>query len=360
MAQRIARAVLALLCAVAVIYGTAMFPAAFDVELRSEQPAGTSGPTTPDESPGSNPGDTGTATTTDSGTDAPAGATETERSTPPPSSATTSTPTVAHSGSAGDGGGGNDGLFARFAGLLLFAGTGLVLLLSFAFVADNADGPRSWLSAIPLPGFVSSVSTRFPSLHRIPQLTTLMIVSAGGGLARLADDVATIAGAIARSLGAGVGPVAGILGRSLAGLPRATGTLLVTPFRTLGTAATLFGGLGFLRGGLSRPRFGGSETPSTDARSAGRPTPTSDDESEPVASVLEAWEAMTDLVPVRNPETTTAVEYARTAVEAGLPAAPVERLTALFREVRYGGRSDDGERVTAARRALDSLTGGDD
>lgn len=356
MAQRIARAVLALLCAVAVIYGTAMFPAAFDVELRSEQPVGTSGPATPVESRGHGPGDTGTSTATD----APGDATETERSTSSPSSVKTSTPTAARSGSTGGGEGGNGGVLARFAGLLLFAGTGVVLLLSLGFVVDAGDGSGSWPSALPLPDFASRLSLQSLSLQRIPQLTTLMVITAGGGLARIVDDVATIAGAIAGTLAAGVGPIVGILGRTLVGLPRATGTLLAAPFRALGTAVTLLGGLGFLRGGLSRPRFGGSETPSTDARSAGAPAPATDDESEPVASVLEAWAAMTDLVPVRNPEATTAVEYARTAVEAGLPAAPVEQLTALFREVRYGGQTDAGDRVAAARRALDALTGGDD
>lgn len=354
-----ARAVLALLCAVAVVYGTAMFPAAFDVELRSEQPDVTSGPSTPADPAGQSPGSTVTSTTT--GTDTPADATETERSTPSRSSAETSTPPAAQSGSSGGGDGGNDGTLARIVGLLLLACAGLVILLSLGVFANDGGKAWSWLSAIPLPRFVSRLPLPSLSLRRIPQVTTLLIISAGGGLARLADDVTTIAGAVASTLTDGVGPVIVILWRSLVALPRATVALLAAPVRALGTTAALFGGLGFLRSGVSRPSYGGSETPVTDARSGSGPAPsTVEDESEPVASVLDAWAAMTDLVPVRNRESTTAAEYARKAVDAGLPAAPVERLTALFREVRYGGRADSGDRVSAARRALNALTGGED
>ena len=99
--------------------------------------------------------------------------------------------------------------------------------------------------------------------------------------------------------------------------------------------------------------------PTSDPRSDGDPAPPADGGSDP-ATVADAWRAMVALVPVSNPEATTPAEYARRAVAVGLPAGPVNRLTALFREVRYGGRADSAPRANAARRALDALRGGED
>lgn len=349
MAQRFARAVLALLCAVAVVYGTAMFPPAFDVQLESDSSGGPDavgiGQSGTDAGPG--PG---------SQTDTPTGDTETESSTTE-SPTETSTPSPAASDSTGDEGSGSSVGFLAL--LLSFAG--LVVFSTLALLATAAEGTRYSLGPLPLPGVVSRLAG--VPLRRIPQVTTLLVVSAGGGLARLADDLSVVSGALVQSLAAVVSPTTGALGRGLVGFPAALGELLAAPARSLGSAGGLFGNLGsldFLRGGVSRAADE-TATPSTDVRTASDTDPATDDDGdEPVTSVTEAWAAMTDLVPVRNPETTTATEFARRAIDAGLPAAPVERLTALFREVRYGGRPDSEDRVAAARRALDALTGGEE
>lgn len=350
MAQRIARAVLALLCAVAVVCGTVVFPAAFDVELQSSPADAASAPATPTGATGNGPAETDTAATE---TETPSGQTETDRST---SSEETPTPAAGSSGSAG-GGAGSLFLF------LVFGFAGLVVFLTLGVVASVDGGSGSWLAALPLPEFLSRLSVPSGAFTRIPQLTTLAIISAGSGLARIADEVSTVANALGQTFAAGVGPLASALGRSLAAIPKVLGALFVAPVGALGSIGALVGRLGsadILRDGVARPDVDGSETPATDPRSRNGSAADPDDESEPVASVVEAWTAMTDLIRVRNPRSTTAAEYARRAVDAGLPAGPVERLTALFREVRYGGRPESADRVAAARRALDELTGGED
>lgn len=350
MVQRFARAVLALLCVVAVVYGTAMFPAAFDVRLG---PDTSSGPTVPSSDP-AGVGQSDTGPVSDTPTATPSGETETASSTP---DSATETATPAASGDA-DGETRSVGLFGYL--LLGFAGTVICLTLGLVVASVRAGGSVD--DDFPLQGIVSRLPLPAVPLRRIPQVTTLLIVSAGGGLARLVDDLSVVSGALAHSATAGVGPITGALGRGLAGFPTALGGLLAVSGRSLGSAGGLLGGLGslgFLRGGVS-PADGESATPTTDVRAVSDAEPTSDDDAEPVTSVREAWADMTELVPVRNPETATAAEYARRAVDDGLPAAPVERLTALFREVRYGGRPDSEERVTAARRALDALTGGEE
>jgi hypothetical protein len=70
---------------------------------------------------------------------------------------------------------------------------------------------------------------------------------------------------------------------------------------------------------------------------------------------------MVDLVPMRQRRSATPGDYARAAIDAGLPAGPVRRLTALFEEVRYGNQPSTADRVRSARSALRSLLdGGDD
>lgn len=339
-----------------------MFPAAFDVEVRSDQPVGPDAPSTPETGTDSGEAD---ASTGDDGTSTPSDSAGAGASTPSPSPTPTATSTPAASGGAdGEGSsasGGSAGLF----GLLALGLVGVSVLIAVAAVASADRGSSPWLPTVRLPAVVSRLSLPTLSLTQIPQVTTLAIISAGSGLARLADDVGVVADALGRSFAAGIGPVASGLGRALAALPRALGALLVAPFSALGAIGAVLstdGVRGFLSGGVSGPTFLDDEKPASDARAAGGPEPDTDDaeDEEPVDSVLEAWVAMTELVTVRNRRTRTPVEYAQRAIDAGLPAGPVRRLTALFREVRYGGRADSGERVTAARRALDALTGGDE
>ncbi len=353
MAPRLARAVLALLCAVSVIYGTALFPAAFDVDLRTGDRAPSSvGPATP---AGLTETDSGAASADrDADATGPDGsddrtATRTATRTPEQES----TPAAGSGGSSGSAGDG--GFFGLVSGLLLLGFLGGSALVFVALLRDVRGELPFGFSHLGVPDVVPSLS-----LRRVPQLTTWLLLSAAGGLARVVDDVSALRRALTGTLAAGVGPAVRTAGRSLAALPRVAAALVTGPVRTLGTALTLLGGLSFLRGGLSRPRPFASDAPTVDARSESDAVPAQADGDDSVDSVLDAWRAMTDLVPVRNPEATTAAEYARKAVDAGLPAGPVDRLTELFREVRYGGGRESTDRIAAARRALDDLTGGDD
>lgn len=351
------RAVLALLCAFSVIYGTAVFPAAFDVELRAEQPSMGGGPDAPDEppehvtdGPGEPPGDA-TPSSADIAT-----ATATPTDTPRSASSETATPAPPPQND-GDAGGeeGLGGLVSVLSGLFVVGFLGVFVLGVLAIFREGTGDFSFGLLDISLPWFVPALS-----LRRIPQLTTWLLIAGASGLARVVEGVTVLARALGSTVANGVGPVVRIVGRSLAALPRTAVALVAAPVRALGTAATLLGGFAFLRRTVSRPGFIRSETPTTDVRAESDAVPVTDEEPDHVTSVPGAWRAMADHVPVRNPEATTASEYARRAVTLGLPEGPVERLTDLFREVRYGGYPDSSERVSVARRALDALRGGDD
>ena len=68
--------------------------------------------------------------------------------------------------------------------------------------------------------------------------------------------------------------------------------------------------------------------------------------------VYRAWREMTDLLSVPRPESSTPVEFADAAIEAGMDRGDVTALTEVFREVRYGGVTPDAERE---RRAIEAL-----
>jgi hypothetical protein len=72
----------------------------------------------------------------------------------------------------------------------------------------------------------------------------------------------------------------------------------------------------------------------------------------PTNDVYRAWRALASAGPARRRSQETPGEFARRAVESGLPDAPVGRLTELFRSVRYGDAPPTADRE---RRALDAL-----
>jgi hypothetical protein len=83
--------------------------------------------------------------------------------------------------------------------------------------------------------------------------------------------------------------------------------------------------------------------------------------------VYRAWGEMTRLLDVPRPQSSTAGEFAATAVDAGMAREDVEELTALFEDVRYGGAEATAkreERAIAALRRIESTyadgSGGDD
>ena len=68
--------------------------------------------------------------------------------------------------------------------------------------------------------------------------------------------------------------------------------------------------------------------------------------------VFQAWQEMTAVLDVDDPESTTPAEFADAAVKAGMARDDVETLTDLFRDVRYGEVQPTAEREKQARRTL--------
>ncbi len=183
------------------------------------------------------------------------------------------------------------------------------------------------------------------------------------------------------------------LGAAVAGVPAALR-------RGAGAIAGLFGGLGGGVGWLSQfgaalrlPRFqlpslpslGGvsalSLLPSLDRGSrsvdedveTGSPIDRSDaartipdepvddaDDPVPTPTVRRAWHRLVDRLGVARRETRTPGQIARRAIDAGYPDDAVDRLTAAFRDVEYGGRTESDDRVRAAYEALDRIRSEED
>ncbi|WP_435180052.1 DUF4129 domain-containing protein [Halorussus sp. AFM4] len=87
-------------------------------------------------------------------------------------------------------------------------------------------------------------------------------------------------------------------------------------------------------------------------RAAGEAADRIEDATDVDNEVFRAWREMTDHLDVRNPAASTPAEFAAAAVDAGMAREDVDRLTALFEEVRYGGEAPTEERE---RQALDAL-----
>jgi len=68
--------------------------------------------------------------------------------------------------------------------------------------------------------------------------------------------------------------------------------------------------------------------------------------------VYRAWREMASLIDADSPQTSTAGEFADTAIEAGMDRDDIEELTGLFEEVRYG---DADAAEGREQRALDAL-----
>ena len=216
------------------------------------------------------------------------------------------------------------------------------------------------------------------ALFALPPLVTLFVLPPA---VALLAALGFLAGRTEPDGGAGEGGASPFWG-SFAALPRATMTALVRGSTRLGAvlsgagrAATgVLGGVGSALGGISLPSLGlpdrsgragdaasavGSVLHSSrdaEAEETVVPAESEPDEREPPASVYEAWAALTAEVSPPQLAVRTPGEVARAAVAAGYPADAVRRLTRAFREVRYGGRPDEG-RLDGARDALARIRG---
>lgn len=77
----------------------------------------------------------------------------------------------------------------------------------------------------------------------------------------------------------------------------------------------------------------------------------------PSTEVHQAWLSMVDRIDIDRPWTRTPDECADAARGANLDPTAVEMLTAVFEEVRYGGKPVTDERRRRAREGLDRLDG---
>ncbi|RLM44738.1 DUF4129 domain-containing protein [Haloarcula sp. Atlit-47R] len=364
MSTKLVRAALALLCAVAVLFGTALFPGALGVEFESSGPLDSraSEPVTPD---GTAPGEVDggpTPVATSDGTETTPGATS---DTPSATATPTPTETATETPGAGEGEDSGSPVLVKLLGLALIGGFGVVAV-SVIRAASDAEGDGSTAAGLHLHPILDSLFGTVVSavsdgavgrtLARIPKVTTAALLSGSSALARVGAGLAAVSGGILSGLATGFGSVGTMSLRGVAGLPSALGSLSVAPFRALSGFGGSSGFLASVRSGVDSPSlFGSSDTAS--GRTAAAESTAEADEGPDIdsLSVREAWALLADRVSVPDPETATPGEYARRAIDSGLPEAPIRQLTTLFREVEYGGRSATGERTESARNALRDL-----
>ncbi|WP_229727261.1 DUF4129 domain-containing protein [Haloarcula argentinensis] len=366
MSTKLVRAALALLCAVAVLFGTALFPGALGVEFESSGPLDSqaSEPTTPD---GTVPDDVNSGPTPVATSD---GAETTPRSTSDEAAAT-ATPTPTETATETPAAGGSEDsvspVLVKLVGLALIGGFGIVAV-GVIRAASNAESDGSADAGLHLHPILEALAGTIVSavsngavrrtVGRIPEVTTTALLSASAALSRVGAGISAVSGGILTGLATGLGSVGTMSVRGVAGLPSALGSLSVAPFRALSGFGGAGGFLASVRSGVDSPSlFGSSDAESSQPAATGSTAEADDGPDIDSLSVQEAWALLADRVSVSDPETATPGEYARRAIDSGLPAEPVRRLTTLFREVEYGGQSATGDRTESARTALRKLLG---
>lgn len=187
---------------------------------------------------------------------------------------------------------------------------------------------------------------RLLGVTRISQVTMV-------GLVGLSSATTRILGSAGSVLGDAVDGFAIALGEF--SLPSGSG--LFSGFSvSVPSFGSLLSGPGLLPSLLSLRSGAKGESPDADARAAAGLDPArGDGTDESLSSVEDAWEAFVDPLPVSDPDATTPGEFARVAVDHGDPPTPVERLTSLFRRVRYGGDDSTDERTRAAADAVGEI-----
>ncbi|WP_336357746.1 DUF4129 domain-containing protein [Haloarcula sp. CGMCC 1.6347] len=368
MSTKLVRAALALLCAVAVLFGTALFPGALGVEFESSGPLDsrasepvTPGGTAPDEVDG---GSTPVATSDGTETTPSASDEQAATATPTPTETATETPAASEGEDSGSP------VLVKLIGLALIGGFGVVAVGVIRAASDpERDGSTdAGFLLHPLLDrlagtVVSAVSNGAVgrTIGRIPKVTTAALLSGSAALSRVGAGISAVSGGVLTGLTTGIGSVGTMSLRGVAGLPSALGSLSVAPFKALSGFGGTGGFLASVRSGVDSPSLFGSSDSEPRQSTATESTAEADDGPDiDSLSVQEAWALLADRVSVPDPETATPGEYARRAIDSGLPAEPVRRLTTLFREVEYGGRSATGARAESARNALRQLLGGGD
>lgn len=358
MSTKLVRAALALLCAVAVLFGTALFPGALGVEFESSGPLDSraSEPATPDGIASDGIEERATSDGTET---TPAATSASPEVTPTATPTPTETPVAPEDGDSGSP------LPVKLVGLALIGGFGVVAV-GVIRAASNGDGDGltdAGLHLLPVVGeLLDSAVTAVSdgaigrAVGRIPQVTTAALLSGSSALSRVGAGVSAVSSGVLTGLATGIGSVGTMSLRGLAGLPSALGSLTVAPLRALSGLGGAGGFFASVRSGVDSPSLFGSSDSESERTTTAAATAEGDDSPDiATLSVREAWALLADRVSVPDPETATPGEYARRAIEGGLPAEPVGRLTVLFREVEYGGKSATGDRTESARDALRQL-----
>lgn len=236
---------------------------------------------------------------------------------------------------------------------LFVVGVGATLLLALVGLLRGAE-PGSPDVDLPF-GITVSLPFAVPTWAgelgtRVSRLTMGFVLSVSASTGQLLDASGTALGGVVSGLGIaaseGLRGTTALLAAVPSGVARSlTGLAALPTLLSTSPDVPSIGGLVPSRG----------DRPDADAREMG-PDPAPDDEPEETGppTVREAWVAMTDLLPVERDASTTPAEFARAAVERGVPAGPVRRLTRAFEDVVYGGHDAD-ERTPTARDALGRL-----
>jgi hypothetical protein len=371
------RASLAIACVFAVVIGASLFPAtgfgtnpvpAGSVANGSgSAPGGSSGPgdvTTTDTETDSSDGeststsdpseneDTTAATTTTSGGengDQTSVPTTTEPTTTEP---TTTEPTTSPAGYDDSSEGGLDGAL-----LALFTIIGAAIVsVPFAAVGFGRHHRRRYPGEWDLPSAPHLRVLEY--VRRIPQTSLAFAMFAGSNAPSIIDGFVNGLRDATTGLGAateGLGKLGASIGSGLAAIPGGLVKGIGSLGRGLGSLTLGLGALTSL--GSASVLGGGSDRPSDDPRSGAneRPEPPEPEPPEPPASVREAFDRLQEDLGVSGRDGETPGEIARRAIDRGLPTDAIAALTSTFRDVRYGGHPDEGERVTVARDAYERV-----
>lgn len=367
MGYDLSRAALVVVSVLAVLLAASLFPASGYGTYPGTVGEGVAGPTDPTAPAGvDGPGGTAETPDTTARTTQDPSATETTVGTGDPGTTAdpttrepTQEPTATTEQQDADTGGASDpdrgggfpilGFLLQF--VLLFVGA--VLLVGLLAVVGDIERRRTGEFdgyVVDLPG-LPTFRVR-ASFLAIPQGTMSVLVGLTASAPQVLDGLGRTVGGVF----AGLDELASGVGTAFVAIPTALGKGLVAIPRGLGSGlGSLSLGLSSLTAGISTrdwlSRGGDKPDDPRDGVRAGDTATEEPAETGPV-SIDEAWETMVDAVPLRRPDSKTPAEVARAAVDGGLPRSAVERLTTVFRDVRYGRypRSDDRKRT--AREAL--------
>lgn len=294
-----------------------------------------------------------------------------KRPTATPTDATTTAEETMTAAQASDrtGEGGSDGSVGPLAWVLIVAGLGAVVAIVWMRFGGTAgsgdeneqDGPTT--ISKPFGIEVGALEGSGSLFQRVSRATMAFVISMSASAPRLFEAAVDVADALAvglgvaaretsRALGDTFGPGRDVLRGAFAGVGLGM-TASVRSF-PLGTSSILDG----LFGTTSSVRS--TKRPDRDGRDATEIGPAETNDYGPPDTIEEAWERMLDRATRRPDRAMTPVEVARSLISSGFPAEPVTRLTALFRQRRYGGVPPSDDRLEIARRALERIRRGED